>query len=93
VLSPKFTIFAVFDVSLVITPLTGVINYVFCIWGLAYYSITTNTNIKIIKNSGTVGAPLPVGPPVTRRSSHPIVKPLRVRLVVGTVEKNLRFQT
>jgi len=26
-----FFIFAVFDVSLVITPLTGVINYVFCI--------------------------------------------------------------
>jgi len=29
VLSPFF-IFAVFDVSLVIMPLTGVINYVFC---------------------------------------------------------------
>ena len=40
-------IFAVFDVSIVITPLSGVINYVFCI----YYSTTTNTNIKlIIKN-------------------------------------------
>jgi len=41
VLSP-FTICAVFDVPLVIAPLSGVINYVFCI----YYSTTTNTNIK-----------------------------------------------
>ena len=41
VLSPFF-IFAVFDVLLVITPLSGVINYVFCI----YYTTATNTNIK-----------------------------------------------
>jgi len=38
-----FFIFAVFDLPLVITPLTGVINYVFCI----YYSIATNKNINI----------------------------------------------
>jgi len=37
-----FFIFAVFDVtSLVITPLTSVINYVF------FCSVTTNTNMKI----------------------------------------------
>ena len=35
-------------------------------------------SLKLItKNSRTVGGPLPpVGPPVTRRSSHPIVTPL-----------------
>jgi len=38
----------------------------------------------LIQNSRTVGGPLPpVGPPVTRRSSHPIVTPL-VRCLVRT---------
>ena len=38
---------------------------------------TKQTLKSITKNSRTVGGPLPpVGPPVTRRSSHPIVTPL-----------------
>jgi len=54
-----FLFFVVFDVwlSLVITPLTSVINYVFC-------SITTNTNIKInLELWNCRGPPLPLGAP------------------------------
>ena len=33
-------------------------------------------NVSNKHNSETVGAPLPAGTPVTRRSNHPIVTPL-----------------
>jgi len=63
VLSPFFS-FAVFDVSLVITPLTSVINYVFFCFGAYYSMLTTNTTLKLIdKNAGTVGGPLTSGGP------------------------------